>query len=223
MRCQKKQRKRKISILAILILLICAGILCKKSIFSIRHYANTSNGWNLILVNKHNYIPRDYAIKLTKLYNGEKVDVRIYPGLQEMFNAARADGVKLHVSAGYRTKKKQQELMDKKIEAFKKEGYSKKKAIKFAKKWVAEPGTSEHQIGIAVDINADRYAASSYLFSWLKKNSYKYGFIQRYPPEKDSITGISYEPWHYRYVGKKAAEDIYKKGLCLEEYIQMIN
>ena len=113
--------------------------------------------------------------------------------------------------------------MDKKIEAFKKEGYSKKKAIKFAKKWVAEPGTSEHQIGIAVDINADRYAASSYLFSWLKKNSYKYGFIQRYPPEKDSITGISYEPWHYRYVGKKAAEDIYKKGLCLEEYIQMIN
>ena len=151
--------------------------------------------------------------------NGEKVDSRIYPSLQKMFDAARVHGLSLRVSAGYRSEEAQQQLMEEKIEAFELEGHSSREAKRMAEKWVAVPGTSEHQIGIAVDINADRYAASPTLYSWLAKNSYKYGFIQRYPPDKNSVTGISYEPWHYRYVGKEAATEMHSRGLCLEEYV----
>lgn len=82
------------------------------------------------------------------------------------------------------------------------------------------PGTSEHELGIAVDINADTARCSgSKVYSWLAKHAYQYGFIQRYPPEKTAVTGIANEPWHYRYVGKTAAREIYTHGVCLEEYL----
>ena len=93
-------------------------------------------------------------------------------------------------------------------------------AKKKAEEWVAVPGTSEHQLGIAVDINAD--GINSYgdeVYEWLLANSYKYGFIKRYPEDKTNITGIINEPWHYRYVGEKAAEEMVKNNLCLEEYL----
>lgn len=87
--------------------------------------------------------------------------------------------------------------------------------------WVALPGTSEHQLGLAVDINADTSKCSrDDVYNWLLENSYKYGFIQRYPSGKTSITGVANEPWHYRYVGKEAAEEIHQSGLCLEEYVE---
>ena len=86
--------------------------------------------------------------------------------------------------------------------------------------WVAQPGTSEHQLGIAVDINPD-YSVTKGLgfYEWLSKNAHKYGFINRYPADKVEITGISNERWHYRYVGEKVARIIYEENLCLEEYI----
>ena len=81
------------------------------------------------------------------------------------------------------------------------------------------PGTSEHQLGLAVDINADSFRCSDEeVYEWLDENAHKYGFILRYPPAKQEITGISYEPWHYRYVGVEVAEEIYGRGICLEEY-----
>lgn len=212
------EKKRRI-VLWLLMLLILSGLFFLKQGISLKHYANVDNGWNLILVNKNNYIPKNYEFELTELSNGEKVDSRIYPSLQKMFDAARVHGLSLHVSAGYRSEEAQQQLMEEKIEAFELEGHSSREAKRMAEKWVAVPGTSEHQIGIAVDINADRCAASPTLYSWLAKNSYKYGFIQRYPPDKNSVTGISYEPWHYRYVGKEAATEMHSRGLCLEEYI----
>ncbi|MCB6367700.1 M15 family metallopeptidase, partial [Intestinibacillus massiliensis] len=92
--------------------------------------------------------------------------------------------------------------------------------------WVAVPGTSEHQLGLAVDLvslsnqNLNHSQENTALQKWLMKNSWKYGFILRYPSDKSSITGIGYEPWHYRYVGKKAAKAIYEQGVCLEEYLQ---
>lgn len=90
-----------------------------------------------------------------------------------------------------------------------------------AEKWVALPGTSEHQLGMAVDINPARdQAKADQLYEWLNHNSYKYGFILRYPADKTEITGTIYEPWHYRYVGKEAAAEIYARGLCLEEYLE---
>ena len=188
--------------------------------------ADLSNGWNLILVNSEYRIPDNYQneLKLTTLSNGKQVDSRIYPELQTMFNDARAAGLQLFVREGYRTRDEQQQLLDEKISAYQSEGYSETEAEKLAKEWVALPGTSEHEIGLAVDINADTsVSAADAVYAWLEDNSYKYGFIKRYPSNKTDITGVSNEPWHYRYVGKKAAKEIYEKGLCLEEYLRQID
>lgn len=187
------------------------------------HVASEDNGWNLILVNRNSYIPDDYKVELTELSNGEKVDSRIYPELQEMFNDARAQWYGLFVREGYRTQEEQQQLLDEKIEAYENEGKSKSEAKKLAEQWVAIPGTSEHQLGIAVDINADTTKSSSDdVYSWLAENAHKYGFIKRYPSDKTDITGVINEPWHYRYVGKEAALEIYSQGMCLEEYIDTL-
>ena len=94
-------------------------------------------------------------------------------------------------------------------------------AERTAKEWVALPGTSEHQLGIAVDINADKSKSSNdEVYMWLAANAHNYGFILRYPQGKQEITGTSYEPWHYRYVGVDAAREIYERGICLEEYFE---
>ena len=188
------------------------------------HMASEDHGWNLILVNRENYIPADYEVQLTELSNGKKVDSRIYPELQEMFNAARAQGYGLFVREGYRTQEEQQQLMDEKIEAYENEGKSKSEAKKLAEQWVAIPGTSEHQLGIAVDIiNADTTKSSrDDVYNWLEENAHRYGFIKRYPSNKTDITGVINEPWHYRYVGKEAASEIYSQGICLEEYIETL-
>lgn len=183
--------------------------------------ADTSNGWNLILVNKDYRIPDNWDIELTELSNGEKVDSRIYPDLQDMFDAARANGLALFVREGYRTQEEQQEIMDEKIMSYMQEGYSKKEARNLAEKYVAKPDTSEHQLGLSIDINADTTKCSSEsVYKWLDENAYKYGFIKRYPSDKVEITGINNEPWHYRYVGKDAANEMKERGMCLEEYLE---
>lgn len=184
----------------------------------------TNNGeeaWCLILVNKEHCIPDDYEVELVELSNGQCVDKRIYPMLQEMFDTARNEGIYPVVASGYRTAEKQQSLMDEKIAAYVAEGYTEQEARERAEIWVAKVGTSEHQLGICVDINADGvHSAGNQVYEWLDKNSYRFGFIQRYPEDKTEITGIINEPWHYRYVGKKAAAEIYHSGVCLEEYLE---
>lgn len=185
---------------------------------------NDDNAWNLILVNKWNPLPESYLVEWTELANGEKVDKRIYPALQEMFDAARNNGFYPVVASGYRTAEEQQGLMDAKIAEFKAEGYSDTEAAGLAEEWVAVPGTSEHQLGIAVDINADGVNSAGYeVYEWLDQNAYQYGFILRFPPDKTEITGVSNEPWHYRYVGVEAATEIYNQGVCLEEYLGRTN
>ena len=110
--------------------------------------------------------------------------------------------------------------MEDKIEAYRQGGYSQREAEHEAEKWVAKPGTSEHELGLAVDINAEGQTDGNRLYQWLAEHSWKYGFILRYPAEKEEITGIDYEPWHFRYVGKQAAKEMYEQDLCLEEYVQ---
>ncbi len=127
----------------------------------------------------------------------------------------------INVREGYRTAKEQQEILNDKIQIYINQGYSQSRAEKTAKEWVALPETSEHQLGIAVDINADKSKCSNEeVYTWLSENAYKYGFILRYPLGKQEITGISYEPWHYRYVGVEAAREIYEQEICLEEYLE---
>lgn len=155
--------------------------------------------------------------KLVEVPGGEKVDERIYDPLMEMLEAAKEGNWNQlpMVVSGYRTQKKQQQLYDDKVAGYRKEGNSQSEAEKLAKQWVSVPGYSEHQIGLAVDINGATYD----LYSWLQENSYKYGFIFRYPGDKTDITGVAEEVWHYRYVGVEAATEMYEKGLCLEEYL----
>ncbi|RKI42455.1 D-alanyl-D-alanine carboxypeptidase family protein [bacterium D16-51] len=178
--------------------------------------------WQLILVNHSNPIPENYQVSLTKLRNNQSVDSRIYPALQDMFDDMREAGLMPVISSSYRTAQKQQSLLDEKITAYKKEGYSDNEAEKLARKWVAPPGTSEHQLGMAVDITSlDRNEQEpSVIWKWLLENSYKYGFILRYPEGKEDITGTIYEPWHFRYVGGQAAREIMERGICLEEYLE---
>ena len=176
--------------------------------------------WSLLLVNRDSPLPDGYQVELTHLSNGQSVDKRIYPALQAMFDAARAQGVYPVVASGFRTAEKQQSLLDEKIAAFEAQGDSPAQARENAEDWVALPGTSEHQTGLAVDINADGiHSAGREVYRWLDQNAYRYGFILRYPSDKTGITGISNEPWHYRYVGVTAAAEIRRQNLCLEEYL----
>ena len=219
---RKKFKVKKLFILLFTVMLcVMAGKVLHSSLTTpflgniTHHMASEDHGWNLILVNRENYIPADYEVQLTELSNGKKV---------EMFNAARAQGYGLFVREGYRTQEEQQQLMNEKIEAYENEGKSKSEAKKLAEQWVAIPGTSEHQLGIAVDIiNADTTKSSrDDVYNWLEENAHTYGFIKRYPSNKTDITGVINEPWHYRYVGKEAASAIYSQGICLEEYIETL-
>lgn len=178
--------------------------------------------WNLIVVNRWNAIPEDYPTPtLTELDNGERVDSRIYDDLQRMFDAMREDGLDPEVTAGLRTRKVQQQLMDEKIAEYRRQGLSSGEAKEQAEQWVAIPGTSEHEIGLAVDINtrdSTGAADSQDVYDWLAANAWEYGFILRYPDDKTDVTGNMYEPWHYRYVGIDAAYAMHGSGQCLEEY-----
>ncbi len=235
---RKHQRKSLLKQVVSIVLLLLVGIMVfwvsvtamkqgeiplLNNIFFNTSEADVSQGWNLILVNKDYRIPDNYNVELMELSNGEKVDSRIYPELQEMFDAARASGLELFVREGYRTQEEQQEIMEDKIRAYQEEGYSKKEAKELAEKYVAVIGTSEHQLGLSVDINADTTKCSSEaVYGWLDENAYKYGFIKRYPADKITITGINNEPWHYRYVGRDAAKEMEEKGMCLEEYVEWL-
>lgn len=182
-------------------------------------YWNESD-WALILVNRNNPVPDNYSVDLVTLSNGKRVDARIYPALQNMFNAARSSGLDMYVREGYRTRAEQQGIMNSRIQQYQSQGYTYDQAVSMAKQYVAVPGTSEHELGICVDINANTNVSSDEaVYSWLDNNAYKYGFIKRYPENKSSITGINYEPWHYRYVGKKAAAEMKQWNMCLEEYL----
>ena len=156
--------------------------------------------------------------ELTTLPNGVQIDARIYPPLQEMYDAMFAAGYAPFTREGFRTFADQQEIMETRIARHIAEGYSQEAAKIQAEKYVAIPGKSEHQTGLAVDINASD-GNSWPLYGWLSQHAYEYGFILRYPQGAEGITGYQYEPWHYRYVGKAAAAEITAKNITLEEYL----
>lgn len=183
------------------------------------------NSWELLLVNPWNALPENYEVDKTTLKNGHSIDTRVSPYLQEMMDDARAEGLSPVICSSYRTMEKQKSLFDRQVEKQLSRGYSQKEAEFEAAKWVAVPGTSEHQSALALDIvdlsyqHLDKAQEDTAVQKWLMENSYKYGFILRYPEDKTDITGINYEPWHYRYVGKEVAREIYEQGVCLEEYL----
>ncbi len=189
------------------------------------HQAKKEQEWNLLLVNPWNRVPENYEPELTYLRNGQAVDSRCYPELQQMIDDYRAAGFEPLICASYRTMEKQEALFEDKEANLIREGYPENEVEAEAAKVVAYPGTSEHQLGLALDIvdvsyqQLDTEQENTPVQQWLMKNSWKYGFVLRYPTDKSDITGIIYEPWHYRYVGKEAAAEMYENKLCLEEYL----
>lgn len=177
--------------------------------------------WKLLLINSRNPVPKDYTLNLKEISEGISVDKRIVKNLKKLLEDAHAEGYKLVIVSAYRTKKEQKKIYNGKKDEFIKRGYSEKEAVKLTEGWVAKPGRSEHQTGLAVDINPES-GKSAEAYKWLAKNCIKYGFIVRYPTEKSDITGINHEPWHFRYVGKEHAKKMKSKNLTLEEYIKQI-
>ena len=150
---------------------------------------------------------------------------RAYEDLNAMLEACREAGLRPKICSAYRTQSKQTYLYNNKIARLRNAGYSRAAAEAEAGRWVARPGTSEHQLGLALDIVSQSYQAltkkqeKTAEQKWLLEHCWEYGFILRYPNDKSEITGIGYEPWHYRYVGREVALDIRDSGLCMEEYL----
>ena len=186
------------------------------------------NDWNLILVNKENPIPENYSVNIVKIEDNFEVDEKIKESIERMLADARASGINPEICSAYRSTKYQTTLYNNKINEYLGKGFNREQATEQASKWVTTPGTSEHEIGLSLDIIDNSYQIldenqeNTPVQKWLMEHCYEYGFILRYPTEKRDITKINYEPWHYRYVGVKDAMIIKEKGYCLEEYIEVL-
>lgn len=182
--------------------------------------------WNLVLVNQYHPMEEGYKPKLKELTSGYEVDERIVDSARKMLTAAKEDGMNIVVCSAYRSVNRQKQLFNENVAWHLEEMGNYWDAYAETKKSVAIPGTSEHALGLALDLVSGNYMdldekqAETKEAKWLKENCYKYGFILRYPPEKMDITGIIYEPWHYRYVGVEDAKKIMESGLTLEEYLE---
>lgn len=173
----------------------------------------------ILLVNKDNPLPEDYKVELTE-YDNHLVSKEIIDELEKMYKDAKKDGVNLNINTAYRDKKEQQEILDRRIKLYASEGLTQKEAKKKALTEVQLPGCSEHETGLAIDFsNPSKPEDNEPMWIWLEENSYKYGFILRYPKDKTEITNVSNEDWHYRYVGKETAKEMKEKNECLEEYL----
>lgn len=181
--------------------------------------------WNLIVVNMEREIPQGYDPETKEvLDSGYELDARVTPYYEEMYRAGKKDGVTLTPFSGHRSYERQRINYNNLTETYmSRYGIGRNEAAEKAAKVILPPGTSEHNIGIAMDIcNTYDSFANSAEYAWLMENAHKYGFILRYPKEKEDVTGIVYEPWHWRFVGVEYAEKIKNSGLCLEEYLDSV-
>ena len=187
----------------------------------------------LVLVNREHPVGADYEpddlVKLKNVMPSSLVTVKgsdiegdrtAANAMIEMFEAAKADGVTgWQISAGYRSYEYQQELFDEQVAEYRAEGFTQEKAVSATRNTVADPGASEHHTGLAFDITVPGVSFKGTEQSdWISEHCWEYGFILRYPRGKENVTGVTYEPWHYRYVGKDAAKAIMQAGGTLEEY-----
>ena len=183
--------------------------------------------WRLVLINKQHSIPEDYSFTLgsiNTMKGSMYCDERIIDDLLDMLQAAKEDGITLAICSPYRDLAYQEKLFNRKVVRYMNRGMSYLEAYQLASQAVTVPGASEHQIGLALDIVTDSYLTLDEGFGdtpagkWLAENSCHYGFILRYPKDKEYITGIEYEPWHFRYVGTEAATLMTEQGITLEEF-----
>lgn len=183
--------------------------------------------WKYILVNELHPLSRDFVPQVEKTYDGQRVDTRMRGELETMIDVAKEEGLSLMICSSYRDYKKQDSLMDKSIARYVGRGMSYTDAFFKTKEQIALTGASEHHTGLAVDIvgrdhqTLDRAQADTAEAKWLNEHAAEYGFILRYPQDKEEITMISFESWHYRYVGREAAAFMKENNLCLEEFVEL--
>lgn len=187
-----------------------------------------SEKWYLLLVNRNYILPEDFTVKTTAVKGGgQSLDYRVTPHYDKMIAAAEADGISLIPVSGYRSVERQRTNFERKIKLYMDKGYSKAEATRLASEIVLMPSTSEHNAGLAMDFGTngnytlDENFAKTEAFRWLSENAADYGFILRYPEDAQDITMVTYEPWHWRYVGVENAKKIKASGITLEEYLGM--
>ena len=192
-------------------------------------YYFTSQGAKTIIANPWNMIPSDYTVNLVSVEGGHKVDAVCKDALEAMLADCRKAGYEPAICSSYRDHDLQIELYNNKVNYFLNWGYEPEDARKEAGKVVAVPGTSEHELGLALDLVDDNNWSLNEsqedmpAQKWLMEHCWEYGFILRYPTGKTEHTGIIYEPWHYRYVGVELAMELKGTDMCLEEYFASLS
>lgn len=182
----------------------------------------------ILLINKGNPIPADFEPCLEEIGGGYMLEKRAAYAMKTMICAAASDGINLRVFSAYRSISYQRGLFNEDVDRYMLLGMKYEDAVEKALRSIALPGESEHNAGLAVDISSVGWNGEiteefekTPEFKWLNKNAHCFGFILRYPKNKTHITGITYEPWHYRYVGKKHACCIKRMNITLEEYLKL--
>ena len=180
--------------------------------------------WRLILVNFENDMPENFTVNLASIDEYRAVDSRIIVELMQMLKAMKADGAsKIWVQSAYRSIDHQKELYDNRVKEYLAQGKSREEAEILTEQTINKPQSSEHNLGLAVDFNyVDYNFEKTAEYTWLLENARNYGFILRYPREKENITKVDFEPWHWRYVGAEHAKKITELDMCLEEYIEYL-
>ena len=178
--------------------------------------------WNLAIINTKYPLPDSYAPTLSNAISGSNIqlDSRVSERYAEMYAAAKLSGCVLTPYSGYHSYALQETNYNRKVNFYVNQGISAEEANQKASAQVLPAGCSEHNAGLAMDIVS---ASSDFIntkeYKWLCENAHNYGFILRYPEDKTAITGMNFEPWHWRYVGTQAAKEMKEKNQCLEEYL----
>jgi len=196
----------------------------KSDAFYASYQQKTNLPWYLKLANKANLLEGDIDCDFTDVGSGRLFDSRAAQSLMDMVAACRSAGNSIWAQSTYRSVSYQQKLLDNRINAEMSYGYDKETATARALEWIAPPGGSEHNLGLAVDFNnvTDDFEYTG-AYQWSQEHAAEYGFILRYPKDDVAITGYGYEPWHYRYIGKEHAEAMKALGITtLEEYVYLL-
>lgn len=180
--------------------------------------------WNLRLANYENILPENFEVELANIDDEKQFDARAIKYLTQMINSMWDDGIKnVWVQSSYRSVERQKELYDNSVQKYLKQGKTQEEAERLTDEYINKPGASDHNLGLAVDFNnVDNKFEDLDAFKWLKENAENYGFILRYPKHKEDITKISYESWHWRFVGQEHAKKMNELDMCLEEYIEYL-
>lgn len=186
--------------------------------------AAEADQWYLQIASVAHPLPEGFVQPSTTVIDdiGREIDSRIVGAYWDLVNAAKADGLNIYPISGFRPHSTQVSLFNARVEQARNDGYADPEAE--AARHVARPGTSEHELGLAVDFNSvdESYFRNTAEAKWLAAHCAEYGFVIRYPEDKESVTGIIYEPWHLRFVGVKHAKRMNGLNMCLEEYCEYI-